>query len=77
MRGLEKKTTLDGANTHTQPHTDGHGNSRTELAQWGQLSENSIFLFTEYQPKGRTEGYIFQICPKCNINQSQFLFYFT
>ena len=32
MRGLEKKTALDGANrqTHTHTHTDGHGDSMTE-----------------------------------------------
>ena len=34
MIGLEK-TALDGANTNTQPHMDGHGNSMTESAQWG------------------------------------------
>ena len=27
---------------HTDTRTDGHGNSRTESAQWGQLSENIV-----------------------------------
>ena len=38
MRGL-RKTPSDGANRHT----DGHGDSMTELAQWGRFSENSVF----------------------------------
>ena len=29
---------------HNQTRTDGHGNSRTESAQWGRFSENANFL---------------------------------
>ena len=36
MRGL-KKTATDG----TEPQTDRHGNSMTELAQWGKFCENT------------------------------------
>ena len=35
MRGLEK-TAPDGADTHT----DGHGDSMTNSAQWGRVGEN-------------------------------------
>ena len=27
---------------HTDRHTDGHGNSMTELAEWGRFSENKL-----------------------------------
>ena len=40
MRGL-KKSAPDGAYTHT----DGHGDSMTESAHWGQLSENVSKMF--------------------------------
>ena len=40
MRGL-KKTASDGANRHTEPQTDGHGDSKTESAQWGRFSEKA------------------------------------
>ena len=40
MRGLEKKTASDGANTQTHKQTDGHHNSITKSAQWGRFSEN-------------------------------------
>ena len=36
MRGLERKM---HSMAHTDRHPDGHGNSMTELAQWGGLSE--------------------------------------
>ena len=39
IRGLENKMHLM-AQTHTQK--DGHGNSMTELAQWGRFSENRV-----------------------------------
>ena len=39
MRGL-KKTSPDGAHTHR--HTDGHGNSMTNFAQWGRLGEKKL-----------------------------------
>ena len=39
MRGL-KKAAPNGANTHR--HTHGHGNSMTESAQWGRLSEKPM-----------------------------------
>ena len=35
-----KKTAPDGAKTETQKQTDGHGDSKTESAQWGRCSEN-------------------------------------
>ena len=40
MRGL-KKTASNGADKQTHRHTDGHGDSMTELALWGRFSENS------------------------------------
>ena len=40
MRGL-KKTASDGANRQTNTQTDGHSDSMTETAQWGQFSENT------------------------------------
>ena len=27
--------------THTEPQTDGHGDSMTELAKWGQFSDKT------------------------------------
>ena len=47
MRGLEK-TALDGADRRTHSQTDGHGDSMTESAQWGQFSEKySTYLWTQ------------------------------
>ena len=40
MRGLEKK--LDPM-AQTDKQTNGHGDSMTESAQWGQFSENMKF----------------------------------
>ena len=36
MRGLKKLHPM----TKSSRHTDGHGDSMTELAQWGQFNEN-------------------------------------
>ena len=41
MRGLEKKL-HSMAQNHRQ--TDGHGDSVTESAQWGQFSENHLIV---------------------------------
>ena len=38
MRGL-KRTAYNGANRHT----DVHGDSMTELAEWGRFSENPTY----------------------------------
>ena len=59
MRGLEKKLnpmaqTDRHTVTQTQRHTVGHGNSMTELAQWGRLFEkkkNSIHNIVKYNLK--------------------------
>ena len=40
MRGL-KKTAPDGADRQKDTQTHGHGNSITELAQWGRFNENT------------------------------------
>ena len=40
MRGLEKKTALDGVDTHTHRQTHGHGDSMNNSAQWGRVGEN-------------------------------------
>ena len=32
---------LDGANRQTDTQTDGHGDSMTNLAQWGRVAENN------------------------------------
>ena len=46
MRGLEKQNAPIGADKQTykqiDKQPDGHGNSMTESAQWGQFSENAI-----------------------------------
>ena len=42
MRGLEKNCTRWSKPTHTHTHTDGHGDSMTKSAQWGQFSENQF-----------------------------------
>ena len=34
------KTAPDGANRQTHRHTDGHGDSMTNSAQWGRVGEN-------------------------------------
>ena len=38
MRGL-KKTALNGADGQTDKQTDGHGDSKTNLAQRGRVGE--------------------------------------
>ena len=43
MRGL-KKTAPSGANTQTDGHTSGHGDSMTESANWGQFSEKQLLM---------------------------------
>ena len=35
-----EKTAPDGADKQTHTQTNGHGDSMTELAQWGRFSEN-------------------------------------
>ena len=43
MRGLEQKLhPMTQTNRQTEPQTDGHGDSMTESAQWGQFSENTL-----------------------------------
>ena len=37
---------LNGAEPHTQPQTDRHGYSITELAQWARFSEKETYLDT-------------------------------
>ena len=44
--GASKTNAPDGAHTHT--HTEPHGDSMTELAQWGRFSENSIQIIREF-----------------------------
>ena len=39
MRGLEENCTQ--WRKHRERHPDGHGDSITELAQWGRFSENN------------------------------------
>ena len=40
MRGLKKMYPMAQTNRQTNRQTDGHGDSLTELAQWGRFSEN-------------------------------------
>ena len=44
MRGL-KKTAPDGAQPLTDGRIDGHGDSLTESAKWGQFSEKLIIKY--------------------------------
>ena len=44
MRGLKKLHTM----AQTDKQTDNHGHSMTELAQWGQFSEQIYLLVFQY-----------------------------
>ena len=35
----------------TDKHPDGHGNSMTESAQWGQFNENKLWMTKKYKLK--------------------------
>ena len=51
--------------THT--HTDGHGNSMTNSAQWGRVGENDVFSFWLRPNVTKANIYI-----QGNINSSEF-----
>ena len=48
--GTDHVTSPDGANTQTHRHTDGHGDSMTESAQWA----NSVKMFERHLQFNRT-----------------------
>ena len=48
MRGL-KKTAPDGAHKQTDTQTDGHGESMTNSAQWGELVKMVLVLLSGTQ----------------------------
>ena len=37
----------DSTNKHSERNTHGHGDSMTELARWGRLSENGLISLVE------------------------------
>ena len=47
MRGLEKKCTRWRRQTDT--HTHGHGDSMTNLSQWGRVGEKAMDAYKTYQ----------------------------
>ena len=52
MRGLEKNC------TQRRTPTDGHGDSMTEMAQWGRFSENHKLLSSWPDPGYKTVKYL-------------------
>ena len=65
MKGLKICTQW---RTHTEPKTDGHGDSLTESAQWGRFSENitllvSLSKYCPFDSKFRLYA-LYKGCPK-------------
>ena len=51
---------LDGAHTQTHRHTDGHGDSLTNSAQWGRVGENGkTNIYAKSPLKCETLTYLF------------------